>query len=137
MFHDPQATSFWRRYGWSSPEYSLLDMLRFVAGEVFSGFTMVLDLSREVDLFKQVPRLDVPVFFFQGRRDRQTPSKLVQEYYEQLEAPSGKQLHWFERSAHSPYREEPERFQRLMVERVLPFADPELRAGRFASEDKK
>lgn len=122
MFRDPERTSFMARYGYASPEYSLLDGLRFQLGEVFSAFTMVMDLHQSVDMLVQVPRIEVPVFFFQGRHDRQSPSVLVEEYFERLDAPRGKRLFWFEDSAHSPYREEPERFARLLVEEVLPDA---------------
>jgi len=123
MFHDPSRTSFFARYGYASPEYSLLDIVRFAVGEAFSGGTLVMDLLRSVDLPAQVPRIEVPVFFFQGRHDRQTPSVLVEDYFARLDAPRGKRLFWFEHSAHDLYREEPERLQRLLVEELLPLAD--------------
>jgi CubicO group peptidase (beta-lactamase class C family) len=131
MFHDPEGTSFVARYGYASPEYSLLDVVRFAVGEAFSGVTMVRDLLGSVDLLAQVPRIEVPVFFFQGRHDRQTPSVLVEEYFAHLDAPRGKRLFWFEHSAHDLYREEPERMQRLLVEEVLPLAErpPEIDAA--------
>ena len=122
MFRDPERTSFMARYGYASPEYSLLDGIRFQVGEVFSGFTMVTDLHQTVDMLAQVPRIEVPIFFFQGRHDRQSPSVLVEEYFERLDAPRGKHLIWFEHSAHSPYREEPARFGHLLVKEVLPLA---------------
>lgn len=123
VFHDPVRTSFMARYGYASPEYSLLDGVRFAVGEAFAGFTMVMDLHLTVDLPAQVPRIEVPVFFFQGRHDRNSPSVLVEEYFARLDAPRGKRLVWFEDSAHSLYREEPERFGRVLVEEVLPLAD--------------
>jgi CubicO group peptidase (beta-lactamase class C family) len=123
MFHDPRRTSFLARYGYASPEYSLLDSVRFAVGEAFSAVTLVMDLLRSVDLPAQVPRIEVPVFFFQGRHDRQTPSELVEDYFARLDAPRGKRLYWFEHSAHDLYREEPERLQRLLVEEVLPLAE--------------
>ena len=123
MFHDPERTSFLARYGYASPEYSLLDIVRFAVGEAFSGMTMVMDLLGSVDLPAQVPRIEVPVFFFQGRHDRQTPSVLVEDYFARLDAPRGKRLFWFEDSAHDLYREEAERMQRLLVEEVLPLAE--------------
>jgi pimeloyl-ACP methyl ester carboxylesterase len=52
----------------------------------------------------------VPVYFFAGRYDYNTPWELVQEYYDRLDAPKGKHLVWFENSAHSPNLEEPEKF---------------------------
>ena len=68
---------------------------------------------------KDAPRLEAPVYFFEGRHDYNTPWELVQEYYDKLDAPKGKTLIWFENSAHSPNLEEPERFSRVMINRVL------------------
>jgi pimeloyl-ACP methyl ester carboxylesterase len=43
---------------------------------------------------------------------------LAERYYEALEAPQGKELVWFEDSAHVTYAEEPEGFDQEML-RVL------------------
>lgn len=48
-----------------------------------------------------------------GRQDYNTPSKLVKQYYKELDAPI-KEFHWFEDSAHDPHFEEPEKFYQLM-----------------------
>jgi pimeloyl-ACP methyl ester carboxylesterase len=44
-----------------------------------------------------------------GRYDYNTPSPLAAEYLDRLRAPL-KELVWFERSAHFPFVEQPERF---------------------------
>jgi len=72
---------FERRYGWASPEYGLLDVGRMVLGEIFSAWHMYAELVHEVDLFTQVPRLELPVFFFHGRHDWQTPWPLARDYF--------------------------------------------------------
>ncbi len=43
------------------------------------------------------------------------------EYFETLEAPH-KEFVWFENSAHSPNLEEPDRYQEILIDRVLPIA---------------
>jgi pimeloyl-ACP methyl ester carboxylesterase len=53
---------------------------------------------------------------------------LAERYYEALEAPQGKELVWFEDSAHLTYAEEPEIFDQEML-RVLHETCP--REGRF------
>ena len=70
------------------------------------------------NLLKQAPRIDVPVYFFEGRHDYCTCWPLVEEYYKALEAPKGKTLVWFDNSAHVPEMEEPVKFNQAMV-RVL------------------
>ncbi len=54
------------------------------------------------------------MFFFLGRYDLNTPSKLAADYLGRLRAPL-KGLVWFEQSAHFPFFEEPAEFHREMV----------------------
>ncbi len=67
-----------------------------------------------------VTRADVPVYFLLGRDDHVVTATVAEQYYRVLQAPRGKQRFWFEKSAHWPQSEEPEKFQQLMIERVLP-----------------
>jgi pimeloyl-ACP methyl ester carboxylesterase len=69
----------------------------------------------KVNFLNQVPKLDVPVYFFEGRHDYNTPWELVQEYYDKLDAPKGKHLVWFDNSAHGLDYEEPEKFVEELV----------------------
>lgn len=62
----------------------------------------------------EIDSLEVPVFFFLGRHDHVTPSGLAAGYFDRLQAPL-KGLVWFERSAHFPFFEEPERFRTELV----------------------
>jgi pimeloyl-ACP methyl ester carboxylesterase len=75
---------------------------------------------KEINLFEQVPKLKVPVYFLLGKYDQIVSSVLAAKYFEELQDPAGKQLFWFEHSAHRPYVEEPDKFFRLLVERILP-----------------
>ncbi|MCZ4695579.1 alpha/beta fold hydrolase [Ancylomarina euxinus] len=53
--------------------------------------------------------LSLPVYFFMGNHDYDTPFTLVEQYYNTLKAPR-KQLVWFENSAHFPFYEERGKF---------------------------
>ena len=68
------------------------------------------------------PTLQVPVFFFLGRRDHWVPPETSVAYFDMLTAPS-KTLVWFDHSGHEPFMDEPEKFNRLMAELVRPVAD--------------
>jgi pimeloyl-ACP methyl ester carboxylesterase len=94
----------------NSPEYTLQDLFGYVRGMAFSANSMLAngEYSR-VNLFEQAPKVDVPVYFFQGRYDYSTPGDVVERYYEILEAPK-KSIVWFEQSAHFPQWEEPQKF---------------------------
>jgi pimeloyl-ACP methyl ester carboxylesterase len=60
-------------------------------------------------LLEHVTSVDVPVYFFTGRFDYTTPFELIELYHDRLEAPAKKMV-WFEKSAHFPFFEEPEKF---------------------------
>lgn len=60
---------------------------------------------------------ECPYYIFQGRLDRNTPSALVQDFYDCIKAPD-KDLVWFENSAHGPISEEPEKFNRMLREKL-------------------
>ncbi|MDJ0869424.1 MAG: alpha/beta hydrolase [Myxococcota bacterium] len=116
-FYDAQGMRKYVLAGALSPHYSVLDGLRFARG-IGAPLEMWRNEIRETDFPRTIPRVDVPVYFFAGRRDYNTPSELVERYVEALEAPH-KEMVWFERSAHSPNLEEPDLFQEAIVSRVL------------------
>jgi pimeloyl-ACP methyl ester carboxylesterase len=65
-----------------------------------------------------VPELRIPVYFFSGIYDYTVSYTLARDYFEKLKAPL-KGFYTFERSAHSPMFEEPEKVQRIVREDVL------------------
>jgi pimeloyl-ACP methyl ester carboxylesterase len=64
---------------------------------------------------KDVPQLQVPVYFINGRKDYTTPLQETQRYFEMHDAPMGKHLVMFDRSAHTPFMNEPEKFNQELV----------------------
>jgi pimeloyl-ACP methyl ester carboxylesterase len=109
--------------GLTAPEYSLWDALNVARGSRFSSDHMRYNVILG-PLMDEITSLSVPVYFFQGRYDFVTPSELVEEYMDELRAPS-KTLVWFENSAHYPFFEEPDHFTEEML-RVM----RETRGGR-------
>ena len=73
----------------------------------------------DLDLFRQVPEIHVPVYFLQGKYERITPPEIVERYYNHLRAPRGKHLIWFETTAHAPYMKHPDEFRDVLVNKVL------------------
>ncbi|NOK58913.1 MAG: alpha/beta hydrolase [Chloroflexi bacterium AL-W] len=101
----------------SSPEYGLLDKVNWVRGPL-DTLGIVYPHLWDIDFREQAPHLDVPVYFLIGRHDVNAPPELVEEYYELLDAPH-KELIWFERSGHSPWIGESDKFVDVIVNRVL------------------
>ena len=106
------------RLALASPAYSWSDLMRLVLGMRFSFSHLWQEAFYRVDLFNQVPKLDVPVYFFLGRHDRTVTASaaLAENYFQKLDAPKGKHLIWFENSGHWPQLEEPNRFRTVLAE---------------------
>jgi pimeloyl-ACP methyl ester carboxylesterase len=74
----------------------------------------IAESSRRTAVGQLVERPDHPLLV-QGRLDQVTPGEATQRLYASLTAPS-KQLVWFEKSAHMPHFDEPEKFRRVLLE---------------------
>jgi pimeloyl-ACP methyl ester carboxylesterase len=97
-----------------SPHYSLRQAVQ-VLRAIESTQERMLAPENHFDLRATVPRIAVPIVFFQGRHDVATPPALVARYVDALDAPRGKSLVWFEDSAHMPQYEEPARFREALL----------------------
>ena len=99
----------------TTPEYGPLDLWRQARDPTFSLRALMAD-KLAVDLVAQAPRLDVPVHVVAGVHDQIAPLALAERWVSALEAPRGKRLVRFERSAHLAHIEEPGRFETVVRE---------------------
>lgn len=99
-------------------ESSIVDLPNVVRGFQFTLDAMWAEVSK-LNLVEAVPALQMPVFFFLGRRDHWVPPDTSVAYFEALRAPS-KQLVWFDQSGHEEFADEPARFNAAMAELVRP-----------------
>jgi pimeloyl-ACP methyl ester carboxylesterase len=97
-----------------SPHYSIGERLRALRA-VDRAQGLMLAPSNHFDLRAAIPRIEVPIAFFQGRHDVGTNPTLVARYATELDAPRGKSFVWFEESAHMPYYEEPVQFREALL----------------------
>ncbi len=100
-----------------SPVYSLGVRINLLLNPYFSAIALWEDL-KSIDLFTQAPEITVPVYFLVGRHDIIVSHVLAEQYYEHLSAPAGKNLVWFEKSAHRPFYEEQEKFMDVMINQI-------------------
>ena len=102
----------------TSGEYNLIpDLYRYAKGTFYclrKLWPEVVSLQFDRDIRK----LDVPVYLFQGDHDRNTPTELAKAWFDALEAPY-KEYVPFHESAHSPIKEEPELWGRTLVEKLF------------------
>ncbi|MGK5034158.1 alpha/beta fold hydrolase [Janthinobacterium sp. LB3P118] len=67
-----------------------------------------------IDLPKTLKSVDCPVYFFVGKNDIQTSTRITQAYFETLKAPK-KGLLLFEHSGHQIHQDEPAKFQEAII----------------------
>lgn len=97
--------------------YTLGEKFKFPQGSSFS-LKCLWDTVLEMDLMKQVPDLQVPVYIFQGKHDYQVSYVVAQDFVTVLNAPL-KGFYTFENSAHSPCFEEPDKMCNILRVDVL------------------
>ncbi len=105
------------KYYLFAKEYTLSEKLYFITKQSMFSITHLWDELMASDFSKEITRVEVPVYIFQGIYDYQTPYTVAEEYYALLDAPQ-KAFFTFESSAHNPYYEETEVFHSHLV-RIL------------------
>ena len=101
-----------------SREYTLGEKVGLWRGKFSAGVSALWSEVIASDLFEALPAVDLPVYFLHGTYDYTVSYTLAKAYFEQLQAPV-KGFYTFERSAHSPMFEEPEKALRILREDVL------------------
>jgi pimeloyl-ACP methyl ester carboxylesterase len=86
---------------------------------LFFSVNAMWDEINDIDIKKEVHSLKVPVYFFEGKYDKATPTVLVEKFYDNLEAEKGKKNIIFENSAHMPMIEEKKKYEDLLINLVL------------------
>jgi pimeloyl-ACP methyl ester carboxylesterase len=105
---------------WKFPEYTLGEKLNLWRGKFYSRSPKfgLWDKMQATDLTAKVTRLELPVYLFEGKYDYTCAYPLAKEYFRKIEAPV-KGFYTFEKSAHSPMFEEPEKMRQILLEDVL------------------
>jgi pimeloyl-ACP methyl ester carboxylesterase len=114
---------YWHEFKslWHAKEYSMFDIILWPLGMKHSLNEMWGDIAL-INMETAVPKVEVPVVFFIGAFDMNTPAILVKEYYEQLEATRGKELVVFDYSAHGIYYDETSRFEQETIKAISKYA---------------
>ncbi|MBQ1531512.1 MAG: alpha/beta hydrolase [Solobacterium sp.] len=107
-----------------SKEYTAKEITDYVRGYQFVLKNMWKEVAGLNMLKETEGVVEVPYFIFDGRLDNNTPASLVQDYYDQLQAPE-KDLIWFDQAGHNPLGDCPEAFKKCLREKLLPIAERE------------
>ena len=98
-----------------SGEYSLSELYGYIFGYKKVLIQMWPQMGN-VSFPKTNTEFKMPIFIFDGRLDMNTPSVLVEDWFNMIEAPH-KELIWFEESGHNPMSDEPDKFKKLLREK--------------------
>ena len=121
MFHANLSTGKLIWAALNTDEANLIDLVKFGQGNRFSLIQLEDEISK-LNLSERYLSFDVPVFFLLGRHDRHVSAALAEQYFAKIKAPY-KRLVWFEQSAHNPPFEEPVKFDKVLIEQVLPLSE--------------
>jgi pimeloyl-ACP methyl ester carboxylesterase len=100
--------------------YNVFDLIKYLKGD--NLFYKQTNQARwdlySANLVKDIPSVEVPIYFCQGLHDNLTSYKLAKDYYEQIKAPK-KEFKTFSNSAHFPNIEECDEFSAYLINTVL------------------
>lgn len=106
-----------------SGEYTPSDIIGLIKGHKLVLSVMWSEVGK-TDFPKTCTKFKAPFYIFDGRLDQNTPSVLVEDWYNMIEAPD-KCLVWFENSGHNPMNDEGEKFKQLLRKKLLAVKDRE------------
>lgn len=95
--------------------YTQAERIRIWKGKAASRAFPVTQDAIVFNAVKDVPSVEIPVFFLVGEYDYTCCSALQKEYYSLLDAPE-KKIYVFENAAHSPIYEEYDRGKQILIE---------------------
>ena len=98
--------------------YTMGEKINLWRGKWSASTTNMWNDILATDITAKVPKLDIPVYFMSGIYDYTVSYTLAKNYFEELRAPV-KGFYTFEKSAHSPLFEEPEKFGQILLNDVL------------------
>lgn len=127
MSYDAFVT-MWNLQKLISPHLTFDDLVNDLFGDdaalnrpPYSFTKEFLDIDLPADIGSS---FEVPIFFFTGVHDWQTPAVLSDEWFSKIIAPHKELIH-FEQSSHCVVNEEPGKFLVKLINKVLPFAQSE------------
>ena len=98
--------------------YTLPEKVNFWRAKAQAGVHPLWDTIIATDLSVEIPEIEIPVYFFHGIHDYTVSYALAKAYFGKLKAPI-KAFYTFEKSAHSPMFEEPEKMISILKDDVL------------------
>ncbi len=109
-------------YGVMGSEYAPIEKVNVLRG-LIDTFAVMYPQLQGIDFRKDVPRLNVPIYLFEGGHELKARRDLAREWFDMLDAPA-KQMFTFDDAGHSVAFEHFEDLHRILVETILPATYP-------------
>ena len=71
-----------------------------------------------INLIEKIKHIKIPIYFFHGVFDLTVSYPLAYQFFESIDSPH-KVFYTFEQSAHSPFLEEPEKFEKIIINDII------------------
>jgi pimeloyl-ACP methyl ester carboxylesterase len=105
---------------WSSSEYSIIDIFNTFSKAYKLTYTQsLIDDFAQID-FYPINRIEIPVYFLHGKHDVHLSGQPVKVFVENLEAPQGKKLIWYEKSSHMFHPDDARAIETFFIEQFNP-----------------
>jgi pimeloyl-ACP methyl ester carboxylesterase len=102
----------------TSPEYTLYDLYKYTKGAFYCLEQLWDEVTETIRFNETVKELKMPVYITQGDHDQNTPTPLALAWFNNLKAPY-KEWIAFKESAHSPIKEEPKLWGKVIKEKLF------------------
>ncbi|MBL8231802.1 MAG: alpha/beta hydrolase [Bryobacterales bacterium] len=122
-----------------APEYTFVDLMRIVL-DPYRARRLLQPELYEVNFLAAPLQVKLPVWLIHGRKDALCQPALVEQLYQHIDAPAGKEMVWFDEVAHMLPLEDPDGLRKVMqrvrdgamkpMETVAPKPKPEPARGR-------
>jgi pimeloyl-ACP methyl ester carboxylesterase len=100
----------------NSSEYSLKDIFHTFYSSYNLTYTQELIEDFAKVNFKTVKRIDAPLAFLHGSKDVHVDGKPVEQYYDELDAPLGKEMVWYEKSGHMFHPDDAKLIEKFIID---------------------
>lgn len=102
----------------NAADYSLLDLYHTFRSAYNLTYTQdLIEDFAKID-FKDINKLNVPVFFLHGKHDLHLDGNPVIAFVENLDAPYGKEFVWYEKSSHMFHPDDTKEMENYLIKTV-------------------
>lgn len=101
-----------------SKDYSLTDVYHsLIPGFKLAYSEQMLHDLNHFNFFSEIPTVKIPVFFIHGKKETHIMPELIQDYFDQLDAPQ-KRIYWAEKSSHVFHLDDAKEIEQLLIDHL-------------------